>query len=158
MAMFCLRWLGISKMYGSGGVPPPPTPPVPQDRDSHATSLPSLSAATLTRAKPDGRMPATSCSESRSSMIFTGLPPAAHGLAAIGITARHVADLLSGERGCESGRRHTQQRVDIVLEGGKTLGHLFDPLRPAVTGRFVQHVQVDAVRVHRNGVTERAAQ
>src|ERR1700744_753078 len=63
-------------MYGNGGVPPPPIPPVPQDRESHATNLPSLSAAILTRANPDGRMPATSCSAVRSSIILTGLPAA----------------------------------------------------------------------------------
>ena len=26
-------------MYGSGGVPPPPIPPVPHERDSHATKF-----------------------------------------------------------------------------------------------------------------------
>ncbi len=46
-----VRRLGISRnTYGIGMAPPPVGPPVLQDRESHATSLPSLSAATLTRA------------------------------------------------------------------------------------------------------------
>src|SRR5436190_20432209 len=59
-----------------GGDPPPPGPPVPQDCDCQPVMLPSLLAATFTRAYADGRAPATFSSASRSSMIRTGRPPA----------------------------------------------------------------------------------
>src|SRR6516225_10375537 len=81
-------------MYGRGGVPPPPTPPVPHERDSQATSLPSLSAAIFTRAKADGRMPATSNSALRSSRFFTGLPPAFLESLAVLTSQRSTENLL----------------------------------------------------------------
>ena len=46
--------------YGMGGGPPPPGPPLPQECDSHASSVPSFLAPTLTRAKAEGRQPASS--------------------------------------------------------------------------------------------------
>src|SRR5438270_13276603 len=75
-AVCCLRWLGMFTTYGMGGAPPPPGPPVPQESDCQAVSVPSFLAPLFTLEKAEGRQPATSSSASRSSITRTGLPPA----------------------------------------------------------------------------------
>src|SRR5579875_2510235 len=57
-----------------GSTPLGAGPPVPQQSDSQATSVPSFLAPTFTRANPEGRHPAVSNSSARSSRYFTGLP------------------------------------------------------------------------------------
>src|SRR5579884_1183388 len=69
-------------------------PPVFQELDCQATSLPLLSAAIFTRANPEGRMPATSNSSLRASIIFTGLPPADFDSLAATMSQRSAANLL----------------------------------------------------------------
>ena len=94
IAVYCLRWLGMSKTYGSGGDPPPPGPPVPQPSDCQPVRRPSFEAATLTRAYAEGRAPATSSSASRSSMIFTALPCACLASCAEATPQRSMPNLL----------------------------------------------------------------
>src|SRR5579863_4792975 len=53
------RLFGNCQIYGRGGAPPDAGPPVPHDCESHATSVPSFLAATLTSAYIEGRAPAT---------------------------------------------------------------------------------------------------
>src|SRR5437868_8968149 len=95
IAVCSLRWFGIPlKTYGIGGMPPPPGPPVPHDSDCQATIVPSFLAPAFTRAYDEGRAPATFNSESRSSMIRTGLPAAFFEIAAVATPQRSGPNLL----------------------------------------------------------------
>src|SRR5437870_1119944 len=49
-AVCCFRWFGMLKIYGKGGEPPLPCPPVAHDCDSHAVIVPSFLRPTLTWA------------------------------------------------------------------------------------------------------------
>src|SRR5579864_9159665 len=77
-----------------GGEPAPAGPPVPQESDCQATTVPSRLAPTFTRAKAEGREPPVISSESRSSMYFTGLPPAVLESCAVAMPQRSGENLL----------------------------------------------------------------
>ena len=75
------------------------------------------------------------------------------------VAARHVAQLLRWSSvAAKRADGHAQHRVDAVLERGESLRHFLDALRPIAAGGLVEHVEADAVRVHRDRVAKRAAQ
>ncbi len=100
-------------------MPVPRTPPVPQDSDSQAVIVPSFLAPTLTRAKAEGRVPATINSASRSSMILTGLPSAIFEM--LGVLDAPAVD---GELAAESAADVVHLHVDIVGGNRQSLRQL----------------------------------
>ena len=105
------------------------TPPVPHDSDCQASSVPSLLAPILTRAKAEGRAPATSNSALRSSISFTGFPvfwgePG----------TRNAPAVNGGGLASESSANVLHQPVDVGCGQTQRLGKLSRPPRHPLRG------------------------
>ena len=82
----------------------------------------------------------------------------ADGLPDVGIGPGHGPDLAAVQSIRVTSARSAKCRMDVALEGGEAFWHGLDALGEIVAGCLVQHVQSNAVRVHRDGIAIRPAQ